>query len=1313
MNLNKLNTYVGWMVFLIATVVYFMTLEETTSLWDCGEYITTAYKLEVGHPPGAPLFMMLGRLFSMFAGPETAAYMVNAMSALSSSFTILFLFWTITLLGKKIATKDGGEITEGAKFAILGSALVGSLAYTFTDSFWFSAVEGEVYAMASLFTAIVFWAILKWDEEVRLKKAALQDTGKSSLRWIILIFFILGLATGVHLLGLLVIPAIAYVIYFNHYKNITFGGFALTGVIGVAALGFIQEGIIPGTIKIASAFERSFVNSFGMPFNTGTIVFFILLLTVIVVGLYFSKKAKSPVWNTAVMSFAVIMIGYSCFAMIVIRSNANTPLDENDPENLVTLHSYLKREQYGQFPLVYGQYFNSKLNPKEQWKDGTPTYLRRFVVAKRDKDLKGFKTMAEAEKYKAEVGGKIVEKYYETNDGKQKFPTYEQNTLFPRMYAQQIPAHKVNGYKEWSGYADNIKSEKRSRKNKKSIGKDGQRVPNFAENINYFFSYQVNYMYWRYFMWNFSGRQNDIQGHGNIYNGNWISGFNFIDSERLGDQSIAPNYTSNNPSNNKFYLLPLILGLIGMIFHFFRARKDAFVVLLLFFFTGLAIVIYLNQKPMEPRERDYAYAGSFYAFAIWIGLSVYALYEAATKMTTRKWMMASVGFGALALVFLVSGLAQGEMSTLFAWLIIGIIAAVFLLIMTVLKKSSEKLRAVVAIVLTIFAPIIMGLQGWDDHDRSERNTAQALAANYLVGSGKNGILFANGDNDTFPLWYLQEVEGKRTDVRVSNLSLLGTDWYTEQMTFKTYDSDPLPIKFSEEQYRMTEGYLDQVMFQGLEALVQNGWNATRLQEVFEIIKQDDPQAFEDAYANNRRNLQKILGRGDLSPDQRAWVASLDSAYSNTPYATFYAEVISKAIRGGMVGEKEIQQVLNTISIESLPAANIKDVSAFMRDEKNITFIQSYNTDMMVVPFTKMYIPVDADTVKAYGYVDSAHFNKIEERVEFTLNGSLLKDNIMMLETIAHNDWKRTIHFTSPGDRGSVTEALRRAGHVAMEGMVYKLTPVKHHGVEGYGYINLAQLYDNLMNRYDYGGIKKKGVLVDYYTRRHTNGYRMQFFVAAKAYLDLEERFSTQIDQLSSNIKRFEADGAANPMMQMQLTQAKSQLNVLKSDYEALGDAKAKAIELINKSLEEIPMKDVIEFGDPWSRNYLPGYIDILYRADADNKEEVANEIIALLDEQMNHILSLDNRLFFDDKSYVASVLQDLKDIESYVDGDVEADLKKKFTGYASELSKKVSAYNKEIKEARKDRNLKRALQEKQDFIKSMIMEFTSAEELAE
>jgi len=696
MDFKRLNNIVGWVAFAIAMVTYYLTLEPTVSFWDCGEYISTAYKLEVGHPPGAPLFQLIGRFFSLFAADVSqVAFMINLMSALCSALTILFLFWTITAFGKKIALKSG-KLTQSNMVAILGSGLVGALAYTFSDSFWFSAVEGEVYAMSSLFTALTFWAILKWEDEAESKYAG---------RWIIFIAYLLGLSVGVHLLNLLAIPAVVFIYYFKNYEYSN-GGFIKTFLLAVLLTGGIQAIIIPGIVSLAGKFELFFVNTIGLPFHFGTIIYFALMIAGIVYGLNYCKKNNKHIWATAIMSFTVLLIGYSTFFALVIRSNANTPIDENNPEEAVSLLAYLNREQYGDWPILHGQHYNAQV---VDFEDGNPVY-------KKDE----------------EAG-----KYVITDQRKKSKYVYDKKFtgLLPRMWSSQ--GHHAKEYKKWSGQ------------------KNTKRAPTFAENIKYLFSYQIGHMYVRYFMWNFAGRQNDIQGHGEINKGNWISGIPFIDNARLGPQDNLPPTMANNKGRNTYYLLPLLLGLLGMFFHFNKNNKDAFVVLLLFLFTGLAIVAYLNQYPLQPRERDYAYVGSFYAFAIWIGIGVMAVFEFIGKYTPKKFS----AFGATALCFLL-------------------------------------------------VPTIMAKENWDDHDRSNRYTARDVAANYLNSCAPNAIIFTNGDNDTFPLWYAQEVEGIRTDIRVVNLSLFNTDWYIDQMKRAAYDAEPIPSSLTWNKYKQgTRDYL--------------------------------------------------------------------------------------------------------------------------------------------------------------------------------------------------------------------------------------------------------------------------------------------------------------------------------------------------------------------------------------------------------------------------------------------------------------------------------------------------------------------------
>jgi hypothetical protein len=702
---KRWNTILGWAAFLIAFIVYMLTLEPTASWWDCGEYISTAYKLQVGHPPGAPTFQLIGRFFSLFAFGDTSkvAMMVNTMSAMSSGLTILFLFWTISLLGRKLLVKAEGGYTLNQVLMLFGSSFIGAMAYTFSDSFWFSAVEGEVYAMSSAFTAITFWAILKWE--------TVADE-KHSLRWLILIAFLIGLTVGIHLLNLLTIPAITFVYYFKKFKP-TRKGLALTGVVSFLILAIVMYGFIPGIVKLAGSFELFFVNSLGMPFNSGTIIYFALIIGLIIWGHFYTVKKNKNIINTLILAFVFFLIGYSSFFILIIRSNAGTPINENNPQDAISLLSYLNREQYGTYPLFYGPYYNA---PVVDYKDGTPVYIK----------------------------DKAKGKYIITDDRKQSEPVYDSRfeTIFPRMWSNQKSGH-IKYYKEYGHIKGVPISVKKSDGTMETLYK-----PTFGENLRFFFSYQVDHMYLRYFMWNFAGRQNDIESQGEPEDGNWISGFNFLDSIRLGNQSDLP-ISRKNAAQNKFFMFPLILGLIGLFYHLRKNRNDTWVVFLLFLMTGLAIVVFLNQYPLQPRERDYAYAGSFYAFAIWIGLGVMGL----TEFIQNK-----------------------------------------------LKKKELVVAGAVIAGTLILVPGIMAEQGWDDHNRSGKYAARDFAMNYLKGCDKNSILITFGDNDTFPLWYVQEVEGYRTDVRVFNHMLASGHWYVQQMFQKLYDSDPLPFTLTREQY---------------------------------------------------------------------------------------------------------------------------------------------------------------------------------------------------------------------------------------------------------------------------------------------------------------------------------------------------------------------------------------------------------------------------------------------------------------------------------------------------------------------------------
>ncbi len=895
---KKVNSILGWIVFTIASAVYILTSEPTMSFWDCGEYIATAYKLEVGHPPGAPLFQMLGRFFSLLAlGDVTlVARMVNTMSALASGFTILFLFWTITMIAKKIALRNG-EMTPGRMWTVMGAGAVGALAYTFSDSFWFSAVEGEVYAMSSFFTAIVVWAIFKWEEHADEKHA---------YRWLILIAYLMGLSIGVHLLNLLAIPAITFVYYFRKYPKPDWKGLLLVTLLSVLILAVVMYLIIPWIIKLAGLAELFFINTLGLPFNSGTLIYLALLIGLVIWGLLYTRRKGKVVLNTILLAFSFIVVGYSSFLMLVIRSNADTPIDENNPENAMYLLAYLNREQYGDWPLLHGQYYNAPVIDRT---DGNPVYAQ----------------------------DKATGKYVVIDKREKVIPVYDPRftTLFPRMWDQTearfepeyIRWGRVKGRPVELNYGD--KTETRN-------------VPTFGENLTYFWNYQLVHMYYRYFMWNFAGRQNDIQGMGNKLEGNWKSGIRGFDGMRLGPQDIPEARRSQ--ADNRFYFLPLILGLIGLYYTFRRHRQSAWVIFLLFFMTGLAIVIYLNQHSPQPRERDYAYAGSFYAFAIWIGLAIPQLVE---------WLQ---------------------------------------------KRTGALVARILAVAAGLGVAGLMAQQGWDDHDRSHRYTALAVAGNYLNSCAPNAILFTNGDNDTFPLWYAQEVEGIRTDVRVVNLSLLNTDWFIDQMKRKAYDSDPVPFSLTRDKYR------------------QGNHDVTYLFE---------DETLKDSYVDVKA-LFDILARDD---------------------------------------------------------------SKLKMNTSQIGMIDYFPTRNFMVTH-------DSAELVSSGRVPAAMATRLDT-IRWSFKGQALeKANLMILDLLATNDWKRPVYFVMT--TGADTY-IGLEGYFHLEGLAYRLLPVKARTTEGQiGEVNTTAMYDNLMNRFTWGNINRPGVYLDETNARMVMNMRNLFGRLAEA-----------------------------------------------------------------------------------------------------------------------------------------------------------------------------------------------------------------------
>ena len=896
------NNLSGWFIFFIATIVYLLTLEPTASFWDCGEFIASSYKMEVGHPPGAPVFLLIARFFSLFAGGNTSkvAFMINSLSALASSFTILFLFWTITHLAKKILIKEN-QYTSGKTLAILSSGVVGALAYTFSDTFWFSAVEGEVYATSSLFTAVVFWAILKWENIAEEKYAN---------RWLVFIAYLMGLSIGVHLLNLLAIPAIVFVYYFKKYKP-SKKGIISAATIAILLLGIMMYIIIPYAVKLAAWFELVSVNGFGLPYNSGIIFYVLAIIGLLTWGLRYTLKKSKVLWNTVLICLMVILIGYSSFSIIIIRSLANPPMDQNNPDNLFALLSYLNREQYGDRPLIHGQYYNA---PLIDVKAGKRTYTKqdgKYIVTNR----------------------KLGYKYHP-----------EFTTLFPRMYGRE--AEHIEDYKNWA----NIQG------TKVSIG-GGQgdtrylNKPTFGENLKFLFRYQLGHMYFRYFMWNFAGRQNDIQGHGNVLNGNWISGISFIDNVRLGDQEKLPEDFKNNPARNSYYLIPLILGIIGLVYQYRKDKKDFWVVLLLFFFMGFAIVMYLNQTPHQPRERDYAYAGSFYAFSVWIGLGILAVYELLSK------------------------------------------------------KLAGKMSAGMALVLgLVFVPLLMARENWDDHDRSGRFTARDFAGNYLNSCAPNAILFTNGDNDTFPLWYVQEVEGVRTDVRVVNLSYLGADWYINQMKYKAYESDPVPFSLSQEKY--IQGTRDVVLF---DERIKDYYD---LKELMDFVANDDP----------RTKKPSPFGLNEL--------------------ADFF-------------------------------------------------------------PTRKFSLKVDSATVVSNGTVPIWSADKIISPMLWEYKGDVVyKNDLIVLDLLATNNWERPVYIAVTVPRSSY---LGLDEYLQTEGLAYRIVPLKNENPRlSFGKIDTKIMYDNIMNKFKWGGVTDPDVYLDDNNRRMISNFRNSFSQLALALIEEEK-----------------------------------------------------------------------------------------------------------------------------------------------------------------------------------------------------------------
>lgn len=991
------DNVLGWLAFLIAATVYCCTIEPTASFWDCPEFITTGYKLEVGHPPGAPFFMLTANLFSQFVSdPSQVARMVNTMSALLSATTIMFLFWTITHLTRKLIVKDWDSLSTSKLIAIEASGLVGALIYTFSDTFWFSAVEGEVYAYSSAFTAVVFWLILKWEDHADEPHAD---------RWLVLIFYMTGLSIGVHLLNLLCIPAIVLVYCYRRFPNVETKGSLIALLISFVIVAAVLYGVVPGIVTVGGWFELFFVNTLGLPFNTGLVIYIVLLVSAVLWGIYESYIGKSKQrenvsflvafaligipfygygWsalvigvfvlalvafllkykkrsdgkmvnvvtsrfkNTALLCALMLLIGYSSYALIVIRSAANPPMDQNSPEDIFTLGNYLSRDQYGNRPLLYGQAYTSQMaleqegnlcKPKQS--KGAPIYSRKEKASKNEKD--SYFVVSHKNNY-----------------------IFAQNMLFPRMY----DADHAQDYESWMGGVEGTQV---------PYDRCGEammvKMPTQLENIRFFLSYQCNFMYWRYFMWNFAGRQNDIQGHGEPEHGNWITGISFIDNMRLGDQSKLPDALRENKGHNVFYCLPLLLGLVGLLWQSFRGRRGIrqfWVVFFLFFMTGLAIVFYLNQTPVQPRERDYAYAGSFYAFAIWCGMGVAAIID-----LLKKYLHAD-----------------------------GVVVAA------------------VAAVACLLVPIQMASQTWDDHDRSNRYTCRDFGRNYLMTLQDEGnpILFTNGDNDTFPLWYNQDVEGVRTDARVCNLSYIQIDWYIDQMKRPAYKSPSLPITWPRLDYCSgTNEYVEVV--------------PDMKQSILELYKQDAATA-KKLFGDNPFEVSNVMNkwvRGNITPEQ----------------ATILAQVFN------------------------VPETKVKEA-------------------MHMIPTDTLYVSIDKNAVKRSGMMMAS--DSIPDKMVISLKGknALYKGELMMLEIIANCNWTRPVYVAMTVGENNY---MNLGDNFVQEGLANRITPFLTN-TNGAKNFDTEKTYNNLMNRYRYGGLKTKGLYLDETIMRMCYTHRRLFGMLA-------------------------------------------------------------------------------------------------------------------------------------------------------------------------------------------------------------------------
>jgi hypothetical protein len=1082
MNFRKVNNITGWAVFFVAFVTYFLTREARGSLWDCGEFVATAKNVGLPHPPGAPLFVLLGRFFIILFGDngQTAANAVNFMSALASAATILFLFWTITHFARKFFVNAGEQLSSDQVFTVMGAGIVGGLAYTFSDSFMFSAVEGEVYALSSFFTALVFWSMLKWEHADEHAGTDMQARTRSD-RWIVFLFFMVGLSIGVHLLNLLTIPAIVMIYYYRRYTPSTWGAI-IAFVIGCIITGVVQVGVIQYSMKAAGLFDVFFVNSMGMPFFSGFAFYFIALAALIIWALrfkektitkttlaiwfilflglsllpfivslgsggakilklllvagiasmvgYFLKPGALRILKLSLWCYAFIMVGYCMYFTAMIRSNANPAIDMNNVDNPINLVYYLSREQYGEAPLVYGPHFLADVK-REANAEG---YLVPVTKEGEMRYVKGPKSYIEI--------GRKVEYVYNSKD-KQLFPRvwdssndqYHYDTYIDWLDLESIQAPEyciVTNASEEQGVVqvqtqagktetynidDNYSIRVRRGQTLYRGDKIAVKVPTYADNMEWFFSYQMSFMYWRYFMWNFAGKQNDIQASGNRRDGNWITGFSFMDNKRLGDQSKMPDSIKNNKAHNTLYLLPFVLGIVGCIYQLVKKPKDWIVNFLLFFLTGIAVVFYLNQPGNQPRERDYAYVGSFYAFAVWIGLAVVGFVRMAREKADKITFQNVLLYGSV-LTFLIAAMSTVNesnfgatlMTAIFATAIYAAFAGIITLVVRAVSSSgnNSKVLNIAATAICLIAPILMAQQELDDHDRSKKTLAPDLAKDYLESCAPNAIIFTFGDNDTYPLWYAQEVEGVRPDIRIINNSLLGIDWYINQLRYKINEAPGVDVIWTPEQI---EGHNREIMYY-----------------------QPEPNIPTDQYYLLYDAMKDVFGKPKLDE-----------------------------VTGRDVGPE-------------------------------------------TYPVKRFRVPVDTTLVRSNGTVIAGDSVLSEIKFEIPKN-NMQRNDLMILNIIASNGWKRPIYFTSPYGELGFGDYMRK------DGLSYRLVPVANKFPQqnwivqqalrevGLGGTqirdnNLDSIYSHLLNKYEFGGADKKGVYFDEENRRHLLNIRAIFAEAA-------------------------------------------------------------------------------------------------------------------------------------------------------------------------------------------------------------------------